>query len=389
LVLANETHLVYIAMAVETALLSQVLESHDRLIGVIDSRGGLVQGNERAHRLLVQPDVGAGSAPMLPHALADAADDARERGVVRRGVLLRGGVEELFLHGHFWPMDGDCVGFALRSDVAEESAQVAGDLGIPPWHAAQALRAAQQLSDREIASALVAGGGNVTRCLELLAAAPRWGTARAVHEGAVGAAQHRIEIAPPEALSRNAEPDEGTAAGTAERPPRSGRVLCVLGDSEESFGERLSSILDALGHHAMRVVTAEDARHTLGLFTETYFHTVLVNLDMPGDAAIELAQFVRRERSDARLSFYSAGGASAAVADRARRLAPVLPRPERALDVRRTLDHATKADRESRRRPRFASGSRPSMRLRAIFAALRRGHDREVVDASEDESTSS
>jgi hypothetical protein len=59
--------------------------------------------------------------------------------------------------------------------------------------------------------------------------------------------------------------------------------------------------------------------------------------------------------------------------ERARRLAPVLPRPHRAEEVRRVIEHASRAENTRSRRPRFAAGSRPAMRIRSILGALRRG----------------
>jgi len=355
-------------MAVESEILSQVLESHDRLIGVIDAGGSLVRGNQRARSLLLDGSVGA-AAP-LPRALTEAAEDTRQSGVLRRGVLAWTTGGELYLSGHFWPIGEDFVGFALRPEQVTGIDDVASALGIQPWRAQKAVRAAQLLTDREVATALGAGGGDVHACIRDLAETLAFpATARAVRASLAGPQPTMVRTEPPAVI----ESVEREAPSEAAVPPaRTTRVLCVLGEDEETYGRLLSDALAGLGHEASRALAAEDARETLEI-TESYFDTVLVNLDIPAYAALDLAATIRRNHPATRLSFYTSGGSSEDTVERARRLGPVLPKGFRPEEVRRLVEHASATEPAPGRRPRFASGSRPAMRIRSILTALRRG----------------
>jgi CheY-like chemotaxis protein len=357
-------------MPVDAVILSQVLESHDRLLGVIDADDGLVGCNTRARELLIPAAERMQRATAAPRALIDAADESRSFGVVRRALLVRtGDGAEHFLHGHFWPLENGHVGFALRTDGTASSAEVASALGVPPWRAQKALQAAQRLSFHDIAAALAAGGGDVTECISRLAAAPVRSSACLPLPSGVATHPNRVEIEPPAALPHGVAP---LSNAPVEPPPHAARVLCVLGDSEHAYGERLSRMLEDLGHEPCRVMRAADAREALDL-TSSYFHTVLLNLDMPGGETLELASAIREAHPDARVSFYTDGGSSEESVERARRLAPVLPAPKRVDEVRRAVAHATRGEPARRRPRRFASGSRPSMKIRSILTALRRG----------------
>jgi hypothetical protein len=200
-------------VALDPNILTRVLESHDRLVGVVDGDGALVQLNARARGLLAAEQKGA--TAFAPAPLADAAADAREGGVQRRGLLVPTDRGERFLSGHLWPMGAEYVGFALRADGATSPDVVALRLGVQPWQARHALHAAQGLSDQDIAIALTNGSGSLEDRLHDLA--------RSVCEqqplATGGGVTYRVAPSPGASGSFPALEPVGTRAGVAEVAP--------------------------------------------------------------------------------------------------------------------------------------------------------------------------
>jgi hypothetical protein len=184
----------------------------------------------------------------------------RRGGAQRHTVMLDGGP----LHGLFFPLAGDVVGFALRSPTLPSAEEVGRALAVPAWQARHALAAARRLSDHNIAIAF-ATRGTVDACIDSLSAAliprvadslaagglgrrvtpPEWRSSALADPPAGGLLLDRASYLhmppevqmPPEAPSspperflasgtlpdvRLAEVDRAAASGAAERAPAAG-----------------------------------------------------------------------------------------------------------------------------------------------------------------------
>ena len=317
--------------------IATLLDSHDRLIGIIDANNRMVDMNGRARGALRE------HRGVIPASLISAAAAVRMRGAQRHGVL----IGSVYVQGFFWPMPAELVGFVLRPLGGQRSDEIAALLRIQRWEARQAIAAVQRLSDHNIAVAFTTRHGTVADCIDYLArsicpaASSEQVTVRQTlrksgFELASGS-YNDLRSQEPKLLGRGdylrmppqlREP--GAAAAVATK--LDGRVLCVVGPGEEGYGHLLRDALVATGYEPSVVVEPDAARALLE--RGAVFDFVLINLDMAAGIAEDLAVTIARTSTSSKIAFFTDGSSSERVVARARKSGLVLAKTWRKPQVR-------------------------------------------------------
>ncbi len=347
----------------EPWIIAAVLDRFDRLIGLLDHSDRLIQCNSRA--------LGDLPTPFAPSLVAVAA--AVRKGGAQRHTLVVGGHQ---LQGFFWPLPGDVVGFSMRPDTVPSAEQVGQALGVEVWKARRALSAAQRLSDHNIAVAF-SGRGTVESCIDRLARSLIPPVVRAMEPGGIGRRVTPPAWRSPSLADRPAArgpildrssylrmPPEVRAPRGEPTPVRSRQQVLCVGARDDRYGAILSQRLRDEGFEVTLASQLRVARELIG--GERAWDAVIVDLDLPARAAIDLAALVARQ-SQARLGFYTDGSASTDAITEARQFGEV---------VAKQWDEAGLDDVVEILEAPLPEGPEPEQEspagLRAILAALRR-----------------
>ncbi len=345
--------------------ISTLLDSHDRLIGIIDADNCLVDMNGRARAAL------HGHRGQLPASLMSAAAAVRMRGAQRHGVL----IGSVYVQGFFWPMAAEVVGFVLRPLGGHRSEDIAALLRIQRWEARQAIAAVERLSDHNVAVAFTTHPGTVAECIDYLARslcpaasgeqAPLRHTLRRSGFELASGSYTDLRRQAPELLGRSdyvrMAPAVSTPDGAAMVATKlDGRVLCVVGRGEEAYGQLLRDALMSTGYEPSVVVEPRAARVLLE--GGAVFDFVLINLDMDAAAAADLAATVTYSSPNAKVAFFTDGSSSERVVARARKAGLVLAKSWRKHQVRTMVNQLR----------HVVAPAQPAGKLRGLMAAVKK-----------------